>query len=762
MNRATNRIRIVIRGAVQGVGFRPFVYRLAEELKLCGWVSNSPQGVFIEVEGDRCRLDSFLLRLEKDKPPAASIRSLEYSILDPVSFRDFEIRPSLDMGSKTTLVTPDIATCRDCLTEIFDPNDRRYIYPFTNCTNCGPRYSIVESLPYDRTHTAMKYFSLCPECRREYEDPLDRRFHAQPNACPVCGPKLEAWNESGKTLSEEHDALLTAVECLRSGKIVALKGLGGFQLLVDALDEAAVTRLRKRKRREEKPFALMYATLESVEVDCTLSALEKRLLTSPESPIVLLRRKSNAGDIAPSVAPRNPELGVMLPYTPLHHILMRELRQPVVATSGNVSDEPICIDEKESLNRLAGIADMYLVHNRPIIRYVDDSIARLILGRELLLRRARGYAPLPMEVPEATTGTLAVGAHLKNTVSITVRPNIFVSQHIGDLESKESTEAFRNTITSLESLYDTKIERVVGDMHPDYLSTKYAHSLDVPILLVQHHFSHVASCMAENSLEGPVLGVAWDGTGYGEDGTVWGGEFLHCTYSSFRRVAHFRQFKLPGGDKAIREPRRSALGIGFEIFGDDLFQQTDGTFLSCYSGSQLSVLQRMLNKDLNSPRTSSVGRLFDAVAFLLGLREETTFEGQAAMELEHATDELVATGKYPFQLSSDSTNPSVIDWGPLITAILDNLEAKVPVGKIAARFHNTLAAIIVEVAERVGVEGVVLSGGCFQNKILTERTVEGLESKGFRPYCHQRIPPNDGGISLGQAAIAVHTQGWSD
>jgi len=756
----TQRVHIAIRGAVQGVGFRPFVYRLATEMGLPGWVLNSPQGVFIEVEGEKEQLDSFVLRLESEKPPRAYIQSLEFSFLDPVEYRHFEIRESGTEGSRTALVLPDIATCEDCLREIFDPNNRRYRYPFTNCTNCGPRFTIIEALPYDRPNTSMKRFALCPACRREYEDPADRRFHAQPNACPVCGPKLEFWDEAGDTFASHDDALMQALEQIRAGKIVAVKGLGGFHLMVDARDHGAIARLRERKHREEKPFALMFPTLESICAECEVSAFEERLLTSAESPIVLLVHKQTgrpAAGVADSVAPRNPYLGAMLPYTPLHHLLMRELGFPVVATSGNLSEEPICTDEHEALVRLRGIADGFLVHNRPIVRHVDDSIVRVLLGRELVVRRSRGYAPLPWKLRSSGPEILAVGGHLKNTIAMTVENNVFISQHIGDLENAEATEAFRKVIGSFEAIYGVKPRHVAADMHPEYLSTKFAGDYGSTVVPVQHHYAHVAACMAENELEGRVLGVAWDGTGYGLDGTIWGGEFLLADNVSFQRVGSLREFSLPGSERAIKEPRRTAVGLLYEIYGAKLPDRMAAPVWQAFGSGEIALLMQMLGKGVNSPRTSSAGRLFDAVASITGLRQKMNFEGQAAMELEFSIEPNEEA--YPIELKDESAAPNagriILDWEPLVRALLKDLGGGVGLGVMAARFHNGLVQAVVSVAERIGQERVVLSGGCFQNKYLTERAVRRLEARGFRPYWHQRVPPNDGGIALGQAAVAA-------
>ncbi|MEK6754847.1 MAG: carbamoyltransferase HypF, partial [Bacteroidota bacterium] len=714
-------------------------------------------------------------------------------------FSSFTIRHSDESGAKTALVLPDIATCPDCLNEVFDPANRRYLYPFTNCTNCGPRFSIIEALPYDRPNTSMKKFTMCPVCQQEYNNPLDRRFHAQPNACPACGPHLELWDAQGRFVLRDSNALSGATSAIREGRIVAVKGLGGFHLIVDARNEVAVVRLREKKHREEKPLALMFPTIESVETQCTVTELERRLLLSPESPIVLLERKRETSNfcaegasppdhlelvrragacggeprtsdfaIAPSVAPNNPYLGIMLPYTPLHHILLRDLGFPVVATSGNISDEPICTDEHEAVKRLDGIVDMFLVHDRPIVRHVDDSIVRVIMGRELVVRRARGYAPLPVSVKSSLkSSVLAVGAHLKNTVALTVGENAFISQHIGDLETHQSLEAFRKVIADFQTLYGSTPAHVVCDMHPDYLSSKEARRFSGQVVAVQHHYAHVTACMAENELDGEVLGVSWDGAGYGLDGTIWGGEFLLTRNGSFERVATFRPFRLPGGEKAIKEPRRTALGVLHEVIGEGVFSQTSLASLNAFSSSELDVIRQMLQKKLNSPLTSSVGRLFDAVASITGLRQRVSFEGQAAMELEFAmagesSDEAYGFSICDFRLPipNDAQNRLVtignrqslvvVDWSLTIKGILEDLRHDVPRSLISVKFHNMLSDVIVTVARRIGVERVVLTGGCFQNKYLTERAVQQLRASGLRPYWHQRVPPNDGGISLGQ------------
>ncbi len=749
------RLHVAIRGAVQGVGFRPFIYRLATEMDLVGWVNNSALGVFIEVEGTHDALDQFLLRIEREKPPRSFIQSLEASYLEPRGYNAFEIRPSDASGVKSALILPDIATCPDCLAEVFDPANRRYLYPFTNCTNCGPRFSIMTGLPYDRPNTTMRAFAMCPECRAEYDDPLDRRFHAQPTACPVCGPHLELWDAGGRVLTACHDALLGAVAAIRGGAVVAVKGIGGFHLMVDAGNEDAVLRLRQRKHREEKPLALMSPSLEYARRVCHISALEERLLCAPESPIVLLRRRADIRGIAPSVAPGNPYLGIMLPYTPLHHLLMSQLTAPIVATSGNLTDEPICTDEREALGRLGAIADLLLVHNRPIARHVDDSIARVQMGRELVQRRARGYAPLPVCLRRTMPPTLAVGAHLKNSVALVVGRQVFVSQHIGDLETPQAHAAFCRVIADLTRLYETQPSAIAHDLHPDYLSTAYARQSGLTALGVQHHVAHILSCLAENEVEGPALGVSWDGTGYGPDGTIWGGEFFVIDGPAVTRAAHLRTFALPGGERAIKEPRRTAIGLLYEMLGDRLFGLTDLAPLQMCSQEERAVWRAMLAGNLNAPRTSSVGRLFDAVAAIVGLCMATSFEGRAAMGLEFAIGDPATDEAYDVALVPAPGGSAVVDWEPLVHAILRDVRTGVPTGRIAARFHNALAAAIVSVAVHVGREQVVLSGGCFQNAYLAEQAIRRLRAAGFRPFWHQRIPPNDGGIALGQIVAAT-------
>jgi len=753
-----SRLKITVRGAVQGVGFRPFVFRLAEELKLTGWVNNSPQGVFIEVEGSRATLEKFICRLEAEKPSRSFIQSMESTWLDAVGYGKFEIRASETHGDKSALVLPDIATCPDCLREILDPKNRRFRYPFTNCTNCGPRFSLIEALPYDRANTSMRGFKMCSQCQTEYENPYDRRFHAQPNACVVCGPQLEFWDAAGIIICTKDAALKAAAKAVCAGKIVAVKGIGGFHLLADARDAKVVQLLRERKHREEKPFALMFPTLASVKAVCEVSPLEERLLRSPEAPIVLLRKIGNWKlEIGNFIAPGNPNLGVMLPSNPLHHLLMAELGFPVIATSGNLSDEPICTDEREALERLRGIADVFLIHNRPIVRHLDDSIVRVMLGREMILRRARGYAPLPVQISNfkfQISNVLAVGAHLKNSVALAVGENIFISQHIGDLETEPANVAFRRVAADLPKLYDAPPAIIAADLHPDYLSTKIANEFKANQHIgVQHHIAHVLSCIAENAVPLPALGVAWDGTGYGPDGTIWGGEFFLVTEKNVERVAHLRPFPLPGGDRAMKEPRRVALGLLYELYGESAFEMEHLAPLRAIPPVEMMTLRGMLQRRFNSPLTTSMGRLFDAVASLTNLRQHIRFEGQAAMELEFATDGIQTDEHYPLPLVTRSS-PFVLDWAMLALSVLADATGRANMAEISAKFHNALAESVVAVAKKIGETRVVLSGGCFQNRYLTERTVARLRAENFSPYWHQRVPPNDGGIALGQVVAA--------
>ncbi len=756
----TTRNRLAVKGTVQGVGFRPFVYRLAESEHLTGWVANDSSGVIIEVEGDVLAVENFKKRLAKEHPPACTIQSTDVKKLPTLNGyeKEFIIRPSLTAERKTALILPDLAVCPECLNEIFDKGNRRYLYPFTNCTHCGPRYSIITALPYDRPYTTMKIFTMCPSCREEYQNPRDRRFHAQPNACPACGPHLELWTTGGKVMANGHDALLEMADSIRMGRIAAIKGLGGFHLVVDARNGDAVQRLRRGKKREEKPLAIMAPDMTWIENYCQTTPLEKEILLSSASPIVLLAKINDAG-VAAEVAPNNPALGVMLPYTPLHHILMRELGFPIVATSGNLTDEPICIDELEACERLQDIADLFLIHDRPIARPVDDSVVRIMGGREMIIRRARGYAPLPIILDRIAPPCLAVGAHLKNSVAITIENQVVLSQHIGDMETPLAFESFRRTINHLTQIYENKPGKIACDLHPDYQSTQYAKKYGGEIITVQHHYAHILSCMADNNIEPPLLGVAWDGTGYGPDGTIWGGEFLSIDEKGYNRLASLRRFPLPGGEKAIKEPRRSALGLLYELYAGDESKVGASTITNYFQSNELSALEEILAQKLNCPETSSVGRLFDAVAALLNIRLVNNFEGQAAMELEFLLGDFITEEAYDIKVNRvddlDGQPGFILDWQDMILAIMEDFAGQVEPRIISARFHNALAKSAVAIAQKAGREKVVLSGGCFQNKYLTEKTILLLRQADFTPYWHRQVPPNDGGIALGQIAAAI-------
>lgn len=730
----TQRLRITLRGAVQGVGFRPFVYRLATEMALTGWVLNSSSGLVVEVEGPSDQLTLFERRLEGERPKASVVTVRESAWIPVENSTSFEIHASDSDTGKSVNVLPDLATCESCRNELLDRANRRFEYPFTNCTNCGPRYTIVVDIPYDRPNTTMKDFVLCPQCREEYENPANRRFHAQPNACSICGPKLEG------TISETAQALLR-------GEIVALKGIGGFQLLADARQPAGVDRLRQRKHREEKPFALMMPSLAMAHEYCKISPAEVDLLESQAAPIVLLQPRPGT-DIAWNVAHCSPYLGVMLPYSPLHHLLMKHCRFPLIATSGNRSDEPIAIANGEAKSRLKDIADHFLMHNRPIVRACDDSVVRLTRGRAGILRRARGYAPLGIRVTRDLPPVLAVGGHLKNTVAIAVGRDVFLSQHIGDLETLEARQAFERAIADLCRLYSFKPEAVVCDLHPDYASTHWAEKSGLPVIRVQHHQAHIAACAAENNVKGSYLGISWDGTGYGLDGAIWGGEFFRVEGNRYDRVAHLRPFGLPGGDAAVREGWRSAASLLFECRDNRprlSGERSSPLELLRNMGSRLTKVQSMLERGINVVPTTSVGRLFDAVASIASLAHHNRFEGQAAMLLENEIGTLRTEEAYPLNSG---------DWAPLVSGVVQDSRAGVPVSRIAARFHNALVNWIVEVAEHVKEKQIVLSGGVFQNRYLTERTAAVLESRGFVVYTHRQVPPNDGGIALGQAVMA--------
>jgi hydrogenase maturation protein HypF len=746
------RVRLRVTGAVQGVGFRPFVYRLARSLQLAGFVENSSGGVTIEIEGRASRITELQRRLRSEAPPRAVVAGVRAEALVPKGATRFEIRESAASGRPTAPILPDAATCPDCLRELLDPGDRRYRYPFVNCTSCGPRYSIVQGIPYDRERTTMSRFQMCRRCRDEYQDPADRRFHAEPNACPDCGPHLELWDERGQVLATHGMALTAAAASLRKGRVVAVKGLGGFHLLVDARDDEAVTRLRQRKGRDARPFALMAPSVDWIREACVLEPAEERLVASAESPIVLLRPRGRP--VAPSVAPASPSLGVMLPYTPLHHLLLQDLGFPVVATSGNLSEEPMCTEEHEALVRLTGVASLFLVHDRAIAHRVDDSVARVVAGRPMMLRRGRGYAPMPVASDGRLPSLLAVGGHQKNAVAVTVGTEVVLGSHVGDLDSAPALEAFRDGIATLTAIYGQPAA-VACDRHPDYASTLEARRAAGTAIPVQHHHAHVLSAMADHGLEPPMVGFAWDGSGYGGDGTIWGGETLRVLDRGFERVASFRPFPLPGGEKAVREPRRAALGVLHALMGEAVFDHPAWRGAHLFGDADAQVLRRMLDAGVNCPVTTSVGRLFDAVAALAGLGRVSSFEGQAAMALEAAAQEAGEGAAYPFALEAAAGGLLRVDWGPAFHAVLEDRAAGAEPGTIALRFHAMLADVVVAVAKRLGEARVVLTGGCFQNRVLSERAIAGLRRASIEPVWHEDVPPNDGGLAVGQVMAAA-------
>jgi hydrogenase maturation protein HypF len=748
-----NRLRIEVEGIVQGVGFRPFIFRLAATHGISGWVKNTSGGVIIEAEGEADAVSAFLNDISAEAPPLAVITDLRSSRIDTVGEKGFIILKS-EAGENRAQISPDCDVCDDCLRELFDPNDRRYLYPFINCTNCGPRYSIITGVPYDRPFTTMSVFPMCEECRREYEDPMDRRFHAQPVACPVCGPHLEMTDGSGGRI--KGDPLKTAVRVLKEGGILAVKGIGGYHLAVDACNDGAVRELRRRKQRDEKPFALMSPDMGAIARFARFDQMEKRLLSGPERPIVLLP-KLEGNPIAPLVAPANGYFGVMLPGAPLHHLLLRDNFTALIMTSGNISDEPIVYRDEEARERLSGIADMFLSHNREIHTRSDDSVIRVFQGNPLFLRRSRGYVPRSIRLPAPQRSVLALGAELKTVVCLTREDRAFLSQHIGDLKNAATLQSLEDTVSHLERILDIRPEVVAHDLHPDYLSSVFAAGLkEVRLEPVQHHHAHMASCMAENGLEGESIGVVYDGVGYGLDGTIWGGEFLLGDYRAFRRVGHFRTVAMPGGDAAVREPLRMALSYLFDAYGEGLY----GKPIPCLAqvnDRERQIYLKMLRQGINSPLTSSCGRLFDAVSAMLDVRSRVSYEGQAAIELEALAEGADTDEIYPYSIIS-ANGSLILDMRPIIEGVVSDIEISEPGAVIARRFHNTVAMsttdLCVKIREATGVNRVVLSGGSFQNKLLTNGIFNGLSDEGFEVFTHRLAPPNDGGLSLGQAVIA--------
>jgi hydrogenase maturation protein HypF len=744
------RMRVRVEGTVQGVGFRPFVYRLAGLHDLAGWVLNDERGVLLEVEGKPVALSLFLERLSDEAPPLAAVERVATEELPPRGERGFEILASEIRGSPDALVSPDSATCADCLRELFDPTDRRHRYPFINCTNCGPRFTIVRGVPYDRPLTTMAGFEMCAACRVEYEDPGDRRFHAQPNACPRCGPSVRLLDARGA------DALSAAGVALREGRILAVKGLGGYHLACDAANEQAVSALRSRKHREDKPFALMARDLGAALALVDLSEAEQELLEGRERPIVVARRRPDA-EVARSVAPLSPDLGVMLPYSPLHHLLLDEAGRTLVMTSGNVSDEPIAYEDDDALGRLGAIADLFLLHDRPIHMRTDDSVVRSLGSRRapLMLRRSRGYVPESLVLPvDAARPLLACGAELKSTFCVARGPRAWVSHHIGDLENWETLSSFRSGVEHFERLFAVTPQLVAHDMHPNYLSTQYALEREgVEHLAVQHHHAHLASCLAEHGERGPAVGAIYDGTGYGPDETIWGGELLVGGLEDYERAGRLWPVRLPGGARAIREPWRMACAWLAAATQEDE-PALPASLRATVEPERWRQVAELVRTGVASPQTTSMGRLFDAVSALCGIRPTVNYEGQAATELEAIADP-AERGSYPVPLSAEAE----LDARPTVLAVLADVTAGVAPGLVSARFHNAIASTTAEaciaLARRRALDTAVLSGGVFQNRLLLERTVERLGNTGLRVLVPERLPPNDGGISFGQVAVAA-------
>ncbi len=737
------QLHLSIQGLIQGVGFRPFIVRLAHAYHQTGWVKNTARGVTIVIEGNPEQQQHMIQALRDQKPPFAEIDSLRITAKPISNLTNFVIHRSNCDGQPSAWTLPDIAPCAECLADLCNPASRFFDYPFTSCSHCGPRYSILLSLPFDRERTSMHRFTLCTDCHDDYRNPNNRRFHAQTIACPACGPSLALCDSQHRAIAEREQALIQAAAWLRQGKILALKGVGGFQLLVNATDQDAVARLRIRKQRPHKPFALLCKDLTAARQLVLIDALAKQALECSASPIVILPRQPECG-LAAAVAPENTHLGIMLPASPLHVLLTQAFDGPLVATSGNLQQEPLCHENAQALQSLAGIADAFLLHDRDIVRPLDDRVVRPLAGKITVLRRARGYAPLPIRLDEVFPPMLALGAHFKNTVAISNDHFIIDSQHLGDPDTAAAQALFKATIDDMQRLFAIQPQAVCHDRHPDYFSSLYAAELDLPTYPLAHHQAHVFACMAEHRLKPPVMGFAWDGSGLGTDNSLCGSECLLLNELDCRRVAHLRPLALPGGDQAAKQPRRSALALLFCLYGNNL---PSLPILKSFEPAELTLLKQMLHKDINCPISSSAGRLFDGVAGLLGLSQINHFEGQAAMRLEQAALKSACTTSYPFHISNSL--PAEIDWRPMILVLLTDI-GSMPLNDIAAKFHNTLAEMILKIAQRVGQQRIVLSGGCFQNACLMEKTLNHLQSNGFLVYRHENVPPNDAGIAVGQ------------
>ncbi len=752
------RKAIDVSGIVQGVGFRPFVYRLASQCTLSGFVANTPAGVSIEVEGSPEKVDEFLARLPQEIPPLAKVTALSNREVESIGELSFRIITTRHDQCAQTLISPDIAVCDDCLREMANPRDRRFRYPFINCTNCGPRFTIIRDIPYDRSRTSMDAFKMCVACQAEYDDPSNRRFHAQPNSCWDCGPQVQLLTATESPI-DCAEPLREAARLLQQGSIVAIKGLGGFHLACDAKNAAAVDLLRERKHRVEKAFAIMVPNLGIAQRFCQLDAVSTKQLLSIERPIVLLPARPEAA-LAANIAPSNRFLGVFLPYTPLHHLLFSSGKfEALVMTSGNISEEPIAIDNQEALQRLNGIADAFLIHNREILRRCDDSVIRVAAGLPQQLRRSRGFVPVPVSIEHESEPILAVGGELKNTVCIVRGVEAFLSQHVGDLENLESYNFFQEAVEHLQRILEVQPKIIAHDLHPDYFSTKWALGHDgVQHVPVQHHHAHITACMAENHLDGRVIGIALDGTGYGTDGAIWGGEVLVADYASFERAGHLQYVPLPGGSAAIHEPWRMAVSYLAKHYGRGLLS-LDIPFIRDIDHRKLHLVLQMMQREVHSPRTSSCGRLFDGIAALVGLRSSVSYEAQAAIELEMAAHNSADEGAYPFSLVKEGSvwrigTKSLFEW------LIADIRRQASIPDISRRFHTGLAIVLTDLAmklrEERGLDRVCLSGGCFQNVLLFDLVLTSLRKQNFTVYFHSEVPTGDGGISLGQALVAAH------
>jgi len=758
-----NRLRINIKGIVQGVGFRPFIYNLAKSHLLSGYVLNNTRGVKIEIEGEKGNIKVFLEDIYVKSPPLAVIEKINWQELPLAGYKEFKIKSSHKKEDSFLPISPDISICDDCLRELFDPENPRYRYPFINCTNCGPRFTIIKDIPYDRERTTMSKFKMCEDCESEYHNPSNRRFHAQPNACWRCGPRVRLFDREGRSIKVD-DAILTAAELIKKGKIVAVKGMGGYHLACDATQRKIIIQLRERKKRVDKPFALMMLNIQQVKKFCKVGGEEEEFLLSPRRPIVLLERKDK--NILPQeVAPKNRYLGVMLPYTPLHYLLLEEVRVPLIMTSGNIREEPIAYKNEDALNRLGKIADAFLVHNREIQIRVDDSVGRIVEGKPVLIRRSRGYAPQPLKINvKAKKCVLATGGHLKNTFCLLRGSYGILSHHIGDLENLEALSALEEEIEHYKKIFYCQPQIIACDMHPDYASTilarEYAKKNSLPLISVQHHHAHIASLLAEKQINRKVIGVVFDGSGFGSDGTIWGGEFLLADQREFKRAAHLRYVYLPGGAAAIREPWRMGLSYLYEIYGDKCGNIACQILSALVKSEKIKIIQSLIRKEINSPLSSSAGRLFDAVSSLLGVRGEINYEGQAAIELEMLAEDK-REKSYPFQITGGKEE-FVIDTLPIVKAVVEERKKGESTEIIATRFHWTVSQIILKVCQLLrnywNLNEVALSGGVFQNSLILKQATSLLTSSGFKVLLHSLVPPNDGGISLGQAVVADRGQ----